>query len=185
MITLPITYQLSGAGCIIGATSGDIEPFYPGDTIRQIERASIRTWMEHQKHYLGRERRVLDYGSGKQPYRDLVQGDYNAYERDDLPPVGEFDVVICNQVIQYQRYPSEMLRDIRQHISPGGYLLITYHGNWDVVEDDDFWRMTPKGMEWLLHSLGFVVVSTDLRAQVQVGKFRFPIGYGTIARRAI
>lgn len=51
--------------------------------IRELERASIRDFLKrHSDDLAGR---VLDFGCGKQPYRDLVSGEYHAWDSPKFP----------------------------------------------------------------------------------------------------
>jgi SAM-dependent methyltransferase len=147
------------------------------------ERESIRSFMERHREYL--RGRVLDYGAGKQPYRDLVDGEYVPFEKGDRTPLGFFNAVMCNQVIQYVPNPCSALRDIGMMLAAGGKLLITYPTNWDEVEGNDLWRFTSAGMESLLTRAGFNILIHERRAVVtnQEDGFKFPLGYGCVAER--
>lgn len=184
MIALPLVYAppvVSGTK-VLGADWSEIGHFYPGDPIRQIERASIRAWMvKHRDLLTGR---VLDFGSGDEPYKDLVAGEYVPHEKDSQGPHGYFDAVICNQVLQYVNDPENVLRwAIAASLKRGGHLLLTYATNWDEVEKEDLWRFTKSGMERLLQKCGFTILAHDLRAKVQFGNFSFPLGYGVLCQR--
>lgn len=180
MITLPITFTPPGK--IQGASWDEVAPFYPsGDSIRQIERASIRTFMEKQRHML--HGCVVDFGAGKQPYRDLVVGEYVPIEQGDLLPTQLVDAVMCNQVLQYSDVPARTLREIGGLLRPGGALVMTYPTNWDEVEAEDYWRFTASGMERLLKEAGFSILNHEQRAAVVIGHFKFPLGYGIVARK--
>jgi SAM-dependent methyltransferase len=165
-----------------GAEHADLErDFRPYDLIRRIERASIRRWMEAHRAYLNG--RVLDFGAGTQPYRDLVSGEYFPHEKDEPAPLGSFDAIMCNQVMQFLPDPLHCLRWFSQSLVRGGHLLLTYGTNWDEVEGDDLWRFTKAGMERLLDQAGFEFLEHDRRAEVQYEVFRFPLGYGCLARK--
>lgn len=182
MIHLPIVY--SPPHTLMGAEWEEVAGFYAaGDPIRQIERASIRAFMVKHAHVLGG--RVLDFGSGDEPYRDLIRGEYVPYEKDrGSMPGGYFDAVICNQVLQYVTDPMNVLRwALHASLRPGGHLLFTYAANWDEVEKEDLWRFTKAGMERLLREAGFTLLDHELRAKVQIGCFSFPLGYGALCTR--
>lgn len=181
MITLPLSY-LPQRGELRGATWEEVAPFYSAeDSIRRMERASIRVWMEKHRGYL--KGRVLDFGAGTQPYKDLVDGEYVPHEKGESVAAGEFDAVICNQVIQYLESPGASLTQIAESLRPGGHLLLTYHGCWAEVEESDLWRFTKAGMSQLMGYVGLHVVHHELRAEVVIGNFRFPTGYGVVARK--
>jgi SAM-dependent methyltransferase len=152
------------------------------DPIRQVERASIRAFME--KHAACLTGRVLDFGAGQQPYRDLVSGDYIPYEKGGHLTGGYVDAVMCNQVLQYVDRPLDILRHgIYSALKPGGHLLLTYPTNWDEVEPTDLWRWTRAGMEQLLRQAGFAILIHERRAEVVLGNFKFPLGYGAVCTR--
>jgi SAM-dependent methyltransferase len=186
MITLPISYTphlVRNIAMLAGATWEEVAPFYSSsDPIRQIERASIRAFMEKHRQHLGG--RVLDFGAGTEPYRDLVGGDYVAHEAGGNMPGGYFDTVICNQVLQYLTDPLNILTwGMYASLRAGGHFLLTYATNWDEVEETDYWRFTKAGMERMLRATGFTVLAHELRAEVVIGHFKFPLGYGVLCTR--
>jgi hypothetical protein len=153
------------------------------DLIRQIERYGILKFMEsHEGFLIGR---VLDFGAGKSPYRNCVRGEYVPYHEGEVLPQGPFDAIMCNQVTQY-------LTDIRSTFShfhnllnrTRGFLVMTFATNWDEVEDTDIVRYTKSGMSQLLLSAGFSIIKMELRSQVRFGSFKFPLGYGVVARKS-
>lgn len=184
MITLPLIFSPVGSTQLHGTWWSEIEHFYPGDRIRQVERASIRAFMEKYRDCL--RGRVLDFGAGAGPYlgpySDLVRGEYVPFEKEEEFPAGMFDAVMINQVMQYVRYPEACLDGLP--LRTGGHLIMTYPTNWDEVEESDLWRFTKAGMERLLRATGFRVVAHELRASVSIGNFKFPLGYGLVAIRA-
>lgn len=161
-------------------------------TVRDLERESIRAFMERHKSYLSG--RVLDFGAGSEPYRDLVSGEYvpfDTYEHNILPvggkrkmqtPSGGFDVIMCNQVMQYMPDPQGTLITFSALLKPGGVLVLSYPTNWDEVEPNDYWRFTRKGMERLLSMAGFAPLIHERRAEIPLGGFKFPLGYGCVAQ---
>lgn len=164
-----------------GASWSEITHFYPGDPIRQIERASIRAFVEKHRELLNG--RVLDFGSGDEPYKDLVSGEYCPHEK-GAHISGYFDTVLCNQVLQYVEDPYTIIRwAFHASLKRGGHLLLTYASNWDEVENEDLWRFTKQGMEKLLKSAGFTILEHALRAKVQIQNFSFPLGYGVLCQR--
>jgi len=170
-----------------GASQCDLDRDFAGfDQVRQIERASIRQFMEKHRRYL--QGRVLDFGCGKMPYSDLVQGgQYIPFEIGDglngSPAMGPLDAIMCNQVLQYIEHVPELLRGFAAWLRPGGHLILTYVTNWDEVEDSDLWRFTKAGMERLLRDFGFSVIVHEPRARVSLGVFNFPLGYGCVAQK--
>lgn len=150
------------------------------DTVRALERSSIRAFMEKNREYLFGK--VLDFGAGKQPYRDLVAGDYVPFELGDRQS-GPFDAIMCNQVLQYIEWPLDQMRQFAELLRERrGHLVLTYPTNWDEVEASDYWRFTKAGMERLLQLAEFDVIKHERRAEINLNGFRFPLGYGVIAR---
>ncbi len=156
-------------------------------SVRDLERWSIRTFVEkHNDKLVGR---TLDYGCGRQPYRDLVGGTYVAYDKNPEygctePPWkhGLFDAILCTQVIEYITDPLLLLMKFNNILRPGGFLVMTYPTNWDEVEGDDLFRFTRNGMELVLGRASFKVLAHEKRADVYTQDgFRFPLGYGVVA----
>ena len=84
--------------------------------LRDVERESIRAFVQSAADDGYFSGRVLDYGCGKQPYRDIVEavGEYVGYDHESFPAkVGDFsvgtnpihderfDAILCTQVVQY------------------------------------------------------------------------------------
>lgn len=171
---------------------------WTAESIRELERDSIRSFLESRGSDL--TGRVLDLGCGRQRYRGLVEacgGEYVPFDRQAFPgnvsardvgdlPDGEFDAVLVTQVIQYATDPHAfLLADILPLIDDrNGALVMTYPLCWDWIEPDDLWRFTPAGMANLLTDCGFRVMHSEERAAVELGGFRFPLGYGVVARPA-
>lgn len=151
------------------------------DSVRQLERSSIREYMERNQEFL--QGRVLDFGAGKQPYRDLVRGEYTPYEPNDVILRFPFDCIMCNQVFQYIWNPLGQLEQFHRWLrQPGGYLVMTYPTNWDEVETTDLWRFTKAGMEFLLKRARFRPINHERRAEINLNGFKFPLGYGLVAQ---
>lgn len=166
------------------------------DPLRELERASLRDFVAScSDHLTGR---VLDYGAGRSPYRDLVTGTYTAFDHPDLPgyiaggvvaaddPLGvdAFTAILCTQVIQYVPDPGWFLRRLRWGLLvrlAGGPLILTGPTNWPVVEPQDLWRFTPNGIRRLLEDEGFTVERLVERASVPSPGGPFLLGWGAVA----
>lgn len=176
--------------------------------LRSIERTSIRDFVQGAAEGGYLSGRVLDYGCGKQPYRDVVEvvgGVYNGFDRMSFPAnvsgedVGDFDfdapldedwdAILCNQVVQYVPFffrdddgeglPS-LLAQFARSLRGGGHLVMTYPTTWPEVEPQDLHRFTKTGMEWLLAEAGFEIVRHEPRAWFDPwGGFIIPIPFGT------
>ena len=160
--------------------------YWNNTTVRQLERESIRSFVERQSGYL--RGRVLDYGAGKpgtchkpQPYRDLVQGDYFPYDKGDELPDGPFDAILCTQVLSHIEDPGGLMRDFFAWLVPGGHLVMTYPTSWDEVDVTELWRFTRWGAAWLIGAAGFRILTHERRAEIDLNGFKFPLGYGVLA----
>ena len=177
---LPLRLHATHRGYHIeGAAADELAPWKEYDDLRKIERASIRLFMEQYKDLL--VGRVLDFGCGQQPYRDLVTGQYVGVDKDDPIPVGPYDAVICNQVFQYMIVPETAIGVFAHVLKPGGRLVMTYATNWPVCETTDLWRHTPEGMRLILSFGDFRIVESEMRAAVVVAGQEMPLGYGLVA----
>lgn len=167
--------------------------------VRDLEGRSIRSFVQSAATEGYLSGRVLDYGCGKQPYRDIVEaagGSYEGFDRAEYPAnvSGEdigpglgfgvtYDAVLFTQVIQYALDPAELLANIANYtVADAGVLVMTYPTNWPEVEEADRWRFTRSGMEALLSWAGFTVLRHERRAVVNVGSDSFALGYGVVAR---
>lgn len=157
-------------------------------SIRELERKSIREFLERHKEYL--QGWVLDFGAGKpgtcaapQPYRDLVTGDYEPFDLGDKWPTGPFDTILCTQVIQYVIDPRRDLGWFAQWLKRGSHLVMTGPTNWEEVEDSDLWRFTRAGIRKLVEAAGFQVLTCESRAEIDLGGAKFSLGWGVVARK--
>jgi len=170
--------------------------------LRELERNSIRAFVTQAASEGYLSGRVLDYGCGKQPYRDVVEaagGTYTPYDAPSFPGnVGtldttgdawghDFDTVLCTQVVQYVEDVPEFLRRLRieRLAKGGGVLVLTYPTNWPEVEEADLHRFTRAGMGRLLVDAGFTVVMHQRRASVWAERWsseEFALGYGVVCR---
>lgn len=162
--------------------------------IRVPDRASIRAFVEKHKDRLATGR-VLDFGCGKQPYRDLVAGEYVGFDRAAYPSnVSEvdygpdnplhrsrWDAILCNQVTQYHPDVRYLIQLFRGALVKGGALVMTYATCWAEVEPADHWRFTKTGMETLFTDAKFTIADHELRLAIDCKGFVIPIGYGVLA----
>lgn len=160
--------------------------------IYDLERGSIRKFVASHT-FVGR---VLDYGCGKQPYRDLVErtARYYGYDRAGLPggtggDRGErewlerpWDTVLCTQVIQYVPYPVAFVFLLRELLPEGGRLVITGPSSWHEEEVSSLWRFTRSGVRRLLEAARFTVERLEDRATLDIGGFPVSLGWGAVAR---
>lgn len=163
--------------------------------LRTAEADSIRAFVQSAADDGYLSGRVLDYGCGKQPYRDIVEaagGEYHGWDLiefpgnvsgEDITPgvplVERFDAVLCTQVLQYVPRVDEVL-EAMYGMAP--LLVLTYPTNWPEVEPVDLWRFTKLGMTTLLEGAGFTIIRHDWRHGFRHKGISFTVGYGVIAR---
>lgn len=166
------------------------------DSIRDLERASIRGFLERNKHeFYGN---VLDFGAGRQQYRDIVEqqrATYVPFDRIDHPAsiaeedtgsamwmAQDWDGILCTQVVQYVPDVPTLFSQFRFALAAGGRLVLTYPTCWDEVEAADLHRFTFSGIERLLKEAEFEIISHERRAEIDLRGFKFPLGGGVVAR---
>jgi SAM-dependent methyltransferase len=168
--------------------------------LREKEAESIRAFVQLAADDGFLSGRVLDYGCGKQPYRDIVEaagGHYEGYDEADFPgnvseediggdlfwDANAWDAILCTQVVQYVPDPLEdLLKVIYGRLFSGGVLVLTYPTNWPEVEPVDLHRFTKLGMTRLVEEAGFEIIRHDWRHGFYYAGLPFTVGYGVIAR---
>lgn len=170
--------------------------------LRELEAASIRAFVGSVAYH----GRVLDYGCGRQPYRDLIVAagdvDYHGFDSPFLPgsvveraapsrvdwerelwrPLDEtWDAIVCTQVVQYVPNVAELFADLWTALTDGGTLVMTGPTNWPEVEDVDLHRFTRAGIERLARDAQFAIERLEERASVTVGRDRLSLGWGLVA----
>lgn len=178
--------------------------------LRDYERETIRRFVQSVADEGFFRGQVLDYGSGKEPYRGIVEAagaEYVPYDRATFggavngTDVGEKplhpDVVLCTQVIQYVHFPQDTVREWKALLreSNHGHLVLSWPTNWPEVEDADLWRFTKAGMRRMLEAAGFEILSCERRGVVYDPQFEwgsakrlratgeeFALGYGVVAK---
>lgn len=167
---------------------------YDGGEIRVADKASIRAFVDKHKAYL--RGRVLDFGAGLSPYRDLVSGEYVPFNvAHPSTPLGSivnedasvlncpFDAILCNQVLQYVLDVPGLLVLFSSLLKKNkGSLVMTYATTWPEIENTDKWRFTKVGLEFLLMKAGFQVVDHQPRVYLDFPGWKATIGYGVLAQ---
>lgn len=134
-------------------------------------------------------RRILDFGCGGSPYRNLFSG--AQYYRADLPDTtgtdyviqpdstinaaeGQFDLVLSTQVLEHIATPGNYLRECFRLLAPGGQLFLTTHGFYEEHAcPNDFHRWTADGLRHDVEAIGFQSqavhkLTTNGRAMLQL-----------------
>lgn len=168
-------------------------------SIREEERRTIRAFLDHMAGVFAAAR-VLDYGCGTKPYRELIEGHggrYVGFDRshfpgstartdrganDPLDPTNGWDVVVCTQVIQYWPDPEAELRAILHALRPKGWLLMTGPVNWEEIENEDLVRFTKAGIEKLLNDVGFYDVTAFSRHGIELNDIQLSLGWAATGR---
>jgi SAM-dependent methyltransferase len=150
-----------------------------------LERASIFEFVARQARLLAPGARVIDIGAGDAPYRELFSeqeyltldheqtphtGDVDIIGSADSIPVGagEFDAVVCTQVLEHVPEPLATLREFHRVLADGGGLIATVPFAWEEHElPHDYFRYSRAGIEHLLDSAGF----TDVRVHPRTDSF--------------
>jgi SAM-dependent methyltransferase len=122
--------------------------------------------------------KILDVGCGQKPYASVFnfsayiglefdtpehrgQGVADSYyDGGDFPfPAGEFDAVMCSQVLEHVFNPDEFLAEVHRVLRDGGKLLLTVPFVWDEHEQPyDFARYSSFGLKYLLEKHGFEIM---------------------------
>jgi hypothetical protein len=180
-------------------------------TLAEVEARTIREFVLHAAGDGFLAGRVLDFGCGLQPYREIVEangGQYTGYDRKSFRGsvvredvggnaevgAGPWASILCTQVLQYVTHPDVMIRGFYTDLHPAnGYLVLTYPTHWPELRDE-LWRFTKLGVDKMLTDAGFKVVRHEPRAVVHDPWYEtrpgarttlmaeLTIGYGVIAR---
>lgn len=150
--------------------------------IRVLDKKTIRECIEKNLSYLNGD--VLDFGSGDEPYRDMIEN-YTPFEpfKGHILPTKQFDAVLCTQVIQEVDDPRETIRQIWGLLKDGGNLVLTYNTNWEEYGYPDRWRFTKVGMEEMMKKCGFTVVHSNLRYSLTIEDWQLAIGYEIVCKK--
>lgn len=100
----------------------------------------------------------------KRQWSSFESLDYPAFDLcAPLMSEGQFDVVICEQVLEHVVDPNAAVANLRDLVRPGGHVIVTtpflvrVHelANYRMY---DYWRFTPRGLGVLLERAGLEVV---------------------------
>jgi SAM-dependent methyltransferase len=137
-------------------------------------RAPLARWLREEAR-AAHERygayRLLDIGCGVKPYLPFFERYVSAYVGVDPVenpraeirgavesiPVGdgEYDVVLCAQVLEHCDDPVQAVRELHRVAAPGGRVLASTHGAMVYhPAPADYWRWTHAGLERLFRENG-------------------------------
>jgi SAM-dependent methyltransferase len=135
----------------------------PSWLVLRKRRQIFQNWLDRLR---GRDLVVLDVGGRIQPYRPLLEGRVRKYVAVDplrtplvnivargehLPLAsGNFDLVICTQVLEYTLLPAAVIEEIHRVLKPGGSLLLSVPSVCPRDADHECWRFLPAVLRKLL-----------------------------------
>jgi SAM-dependent methyltransferase len=123
--------------------------------------------------------KLADIGCGEKPYREMLSNLVSSHLGIDhaetlhekgsidifgtiynIPVIdGEFDTVLCTDVLEHVEEPSDALREANRILKPGGYAIYTVPLFWHLHEEPrDFYRYTKHGLRYLFERNGFEIV---------------------------
>jgi SAM-dependent methyltransferase len=118
--------------------------------------------------------RVLDVGAGGQPYRQYLGESIDYLSMDlsdatgadivgsvlDIPMGdGDFDGIICTEVIEHVEDPQSAVRELLRVTRSGGLMYLTAPMSWGLhYEPHDYFRYTKYGLFSMLEREGFRVL---------------------------
>jgi SAM-dependent methyltransferase len=137
--------------------------------------ATLALWRVARASTAAVSGRVLDAGSGRGAWRDVILSDAAEYESIDLAPRGgdrptwigdlmqmpqvpdgRYDAVVSHQVLEHLPRPWEALAEFRRVLRSGGVLVISVpHLSRRHELPHDYFRFTQEGLASLLHDAGF------------------------------
>jgi SAM-dependent methyltransferase len=137
-------------------------------------RAPLAKWLRHEAaaaHRRYGQYRLLDVGCGDKPYQPIFEPFARKYvgvdpvdnPRADIKgaveslPIGdgEYDVVLCAQVLEHCDEPPQAVRELHRVTAPGGRVLASTHGVMVYHPSPvDYWRWTHTGLERLFQGNG-------------------------------
>ncbi len=144
----------------------------------------IRRGLFHgiRRHAPALKGRMMDFGCGEKPYRDLFQVEEYIgvdiavsghgteatevdvfYDGRHIPfPDAHFDSVLASEVFEHVFNLDEILAELHRVLKPGGRMLITIPFVWDEHEIPyDFARYTSFALPHILGRHGFKVVQAE------------------------
>lgn len=95
-------------------------------------------------------------------------------------PEGQFDALLCTEVLEHVVDPFAAVREMRRIVKPGGYILITTPLNCRIHGPvPDCWRFTEFGLKVLLRDFEL----TKFQKLDTPDRNLFPLAYGAVVKR--
>jgi len=120
---------------------------------------------------------VLDVGGRIQPYRALLNRREKYYLAVDMRPGplvnvlasaeqlpledGQFDLVICTQVLQYVKNPARAIAAMFRLLKPGGHLLLSVPAAYPRDSEHECWRFLPEALKFLLAPFSRIEIESE------------------------
>ncbi len=119
--------------------------------------------------------KIIDYGCGQMPYAPLFKNSEVIGADIEQPTMkskarvliknnktslkkSSFDVAICTEVVEHEKEPKKVLKEINRLLKKNSYLILTAPFMIPEHEERDYWRYTLKGLKLLVENNGFQVV---------------------------
>lgn len=146
---------------------------------RRIMIVKLRKQIEYtidQYIHNGSFGKLVDYGCGQSPYRNLfiphiekyicADLDINTRAEIILTPSGELplqeksmNIVLSTQVLEHVENPVLYLNEARRVLDENGLLILSTHGYWLFhPTPTDYWRWTSAGLTKIVREAGFEIV---------------------------
>lgn len=129
---------------------------------------NLKSWPE--------QGRLLDFGSGSEPYRKFLKNGWEYVSVDiasptaqfkslsQLPPADRFDRIWVIEVLEHIEEPQQLLRDLREKLNSTGELWLSVPFSARIHPyPHDYLRWTPEALTALLEVAGFEVTSLKFR----------------------
>jgi len=120
--------------------------------------------------------KLLDFGCGAKPYRELFISKFPTFIGADLPgnpeadivlgamsevPVAadSFDCVLSTEVLEHTELPEAYLAEAYRVLKPGGFLVLSAPAIWVYHPDPiDYWRWPIDGLSFRIRNAGFEIL---------------------------
>ncbi|MAH43095.1 hypothetical protein CL614_05235 [archaeon] len=119
--------------------------------------------------------KIIDYGCGQMPYAHLFKDSEIIGADIQIPTMktkatieiknnktklkkNSFDIAICTEVVEHEKEPNKVLKEINRILKKNGHLILTAPFMVPEHEERDYWRYTLKGLKTLAKNNGFQVL---------------------------